>query len=203
MKKRNKRNLYIFGIVVFIFILLLVFILPKCLYGRNLLSYYIQSSDKYGSLYGSFNNLDIMPKSLNYKFIIGRTVSFFIFIFYLIFFFWIKKNIKGNRKVIYPVMYLVFLFLIYFSYLSYVKIWLFSASLDILLAPVNNLLLSNIFCKIIFVPFNPLNFIFIILVKIGDIIDKEKLISNYKLLYIEIIICLIQCLFLLTLSSLY
>ena len=201
MKKKNKRNLCIFGIVLLIFILFLVIILPKYLYGRSLLSYYIQNGN-YGRVYGKFNNIYDMPNVLNYKFMLGRFFSFIIVVCYIIFICWIRKNIKGNRKFIYPFMYLVLLFIIYFSYLSFVRMWVCVDKVNILLAPINNFLLSNYVFKIIFTPFNPFNIMFAVLVKIGDIVDfnsskakNKKMISNTRILEIASGIFVIQVLF--------
>ena len=98
-------------------------------------------------------------------------------------------------------MYLILLFIIYFTYLSFVKMWI-SDSLYVLTEPINNALLSNFLFEIIFIPFNPLNFMFAALVKIGDIIDfkssksrKKKMISNIRILEIASIIFVIQVLF--------
>ena len=97
-------------------------------------------------------------------------------------------------------MYLILLLIIYFTYLSFVKMWV-SESTYVLIEPINNALLSNFLFKIIFIPFNPLNFMFAALVKIGDIIDfknsksrKKKMISNVRILEIASIIFVIQVL---------
>ena len=203
MKNKNKtkkRNLYIFGIIVIIFLLFLIIILPKFLYGKNLLFYYIQH-DNYDRVSGVSNKIYAMPDILNYKFMIGRFLSFVLIVCYISFIFWIRKNIKGNRKVIYPIMYLILLFIIYFTYLSFVKMWI-SDSLYVLTEPINNALLSNFLFEVIFIPFNPLNFMFAALVKIGDIIDfkssksrKKKMISNIRILEIASIIFVVQVLF--------
>ncbi len=207
MKDENKKNLYIFLVIAFIFILLMVFILPKYLYGRSLLSYYIQPTLKYGSLYGKFDNTFLMSDTLNNKFITGRFLSFFILIFFLLFVWWTKKNIKYNRKIIYPVMYLIFLILIYFLYLPYVRTWIGNSSSDVLIAPVNNIFLSNLLFRILLVPINPLNFMFIILVKLGDMVDanfkSKKYIPFMKIFYLGSLIFLVQFLICIVVSFIY
>ncbi len=206
MKKRDKKNLYIFLGVSFIFILLLVFILPKCLFGRNLFSYYIQLTKKYSSLYGKVSNNILMSSGLNYKFMWSRFLSFILIIFFVLFILWTKKNIKYERKIIYPIMYFIFLVLIYFSYLGYVMTWIGDSS-DILVAPINNMFFSNLLFRILFIPINPLNFMFIILIKIGDMVDCKFRNRNYipsiKLFYIGSLIFIIQFLICVVLSFMY
>ena len=205
MKKRDKKNLYIFLSVAFIFILLLVFVLPKCFFGRNLFSYYIQPIKKYDSLYGKIDNAVLMNDILNYKFMWSRFLSFVMIIFYLIFIFWTKKNIKYERKIIYPIMYFIFLILIYFTYLGYVTIWIGSSS-NILIAPINNIFLSGLLVRMLFMSIDPLNFMFIILIKIGDMVDckfrNRNYMSSIKLFYLGSIIFIVQFLICVVLSFL-